>query len=147
MISVIIPTYNQEQDLKQNLANIVHTCYKEGISDISVIDSGSRDRTKDYVTIHYPKINYLEMPVSSYSGKQDSPENWGIRQAENNYVLVVTPEMRIIPFSTKEILSQFKKNDYFSISLAYYEQKNNLYTSWLWKNRNYIFATRSFFRA
>ena len=49
MVSIIIPTYNREEQLNRTLNSLIHLKSDPNLFEIIVVDNGSTDRTKDVV--------------------------------------------------------------------------------------------------
>lgn len=91
MISVILPTYNRAERVRQSIESVL----KQSVKDIEliVVDDGSTDNTEDIVEsivdqrINYIKLNHnkgacaarnigIEAAKGEYIAFQDSDENW-----------------------------------------------------------------------
>lgn len=56
-ISVIIPTYNRKQSLNKAIESVIQQSHLA--NEIIVIDDGSSDDSKSYISAKYPQIKYI----------------------------------------------------------------------------------------
>lgn len=81
LVSVIIPTYNRSQLLKQAIASVRSQTFTD--FEIWVIDDGSRDNTGGVVgAIGDPRVHYIYQENSGLAAAR----NAGIQQAQGTYV-------------------------------------------------------------
>lgn len=81
-VSIIIPTYNKVEYLKQAINSILQQTYKN--YELIVVDDGSTDKTFDYLQ----QLNAKEIrPIRLLENKGVSyARNVGIRSAKGNYI-------------------------------------------------------------
>ena len=97
-ISTVIITYNEERDIERCLLSL------KNISDeIIVVDSFSKDRTKEICTGH--DTRFFEREFLGYSDQK----NFGNTQAKHLYILSIDADEVLSPDLEKSIL-EFKKN-------------------------------------
>jgi glycosyltransferase involved in cell wall biosynthesis len=90
-LSVIIPTFNEEETLPGCLASV-------GFADeVLVVDSFSTDRTLDIAREHKARVLQREY---GYSAQQ---KNWAIPQARHEWILLVDADERVPPALRDEI--------------------------------------------
>lgn len=80
-VSVIVPTYNRQNTLKQTIDSILAQSFQE--FEIIVIDDGSTDNTKDLIATYTDKrIHYF------YQENQGLPSSWnlGIKKSGAEYL-------------------------------------------------------------
>ncbi|EOR95051.1 putative glycosyltransferase [Arcticibacter svalbardensis MN12-7] len=88
-IVLVIPIYNRIEVTKQGLAHIINAVnyYKESSAnlygvDIIVVDDGSSDGSKEWISLHYPQIHIV---VGSGNLWWTGAVNMGIQYALDNY--------------------------------------------------------------
>ena len=91
-LTVIIPTYDEEESLPDCLASVRFA------DEILVVDSFSTDRTLEIARQHGARIVQREY---GYSAQQ---KNWAIPQASHEWVLLVDADERVTPPLRDEIL-------------------------------------------
>ena len=100
-LSIIIPTFNNQKELKENL----HALYKSDFKDfdITVVDDASTDNTKDMMEKNFPKVGYMRNKTNqgpAYS------RNIGIKQNINksDYLLFLDSDVEVAVNTIKELL-------------------------------------------
>jgi glycosyltransferase involved in cell wall biosynthesis len=91
LLSVIIPTYNEEETLPLCLESVAFA------DEILVVDSFSTDRTLEIARAHRARVVQREY---GYSAQQ---KNWAIPQARHEWVLLVDADERVTPGLRDEI--------------------------------------------
>lgn len=79
-ISVIIPTYNREQMIKEAIESVLSQTYKD--FEIIVVDDGSTDNTKKVLGPYKDKIKYLRRENKGAAAAR----NTGIKHARGKYI-------------------------------------------------------------
>lgn len=125
LISVIIPTYNRAEMLKEAMQSILNQTYQN--FEILVIDDGSVDNTKEIVQSYKDKrINYI---WQEHSGLSPRARNTGIKIAKGMYIALLDSDDIWLPRKLEEQLKAFEENQdilvvatnsvYFSDGLNY----------------------------
>lgn len=91
MLSIIIPTYNEAEHLKQLLPQL------QWATEIIVVDSFSKDQTVAIAKQHGAKVWQRK-----YVGPADQ-KNWAIQQATHAWILILDADERLTPALQKEI--------------------------------------------
>jgi len=117
-ISIIIPTYNRCQDLKQCLESILRQDFDSNDLEIIVVDNGpSHDKTKEYMRglcKNYENIKWIK---TSRQGVTYARE-LGSRKAKNEIILQLDDDVKLVNVNTlKTLVNLFYKNpDYDCIA-------------------------------
>ena len=86
-ISVIIPTYNEEKNIKNTLENVRNQTYKN--LEIIVVDNGSKDDTVKIAADYADKVHNLGYPNCSKA------KNEGAKLAKGNYLAFLDADLKI----------------------------------------------------
>jgi glycosyltransferase involved in cell wall biosynthesis len=84
MISVIIPSYNSENTIKQCLGSLINQTY-EGEYEIILVDSYD-DKTPEIVNSQYPNVKLVHLKSKTDPG---TARNIGIRQARGEIIALI----------------------------------------------------------
>jgi len=85
-ISVLIPTFNEEDFIKECLLSLINGNYPIDLLEIIVIDGGSNDNTVEYIKTlskKYPFIKCLHNPKKIVP----SSMNIGLKSAKNDIII------------------------------------------------------------
>ncbi len=86
-VSVLVPAHNEEGTIKATIEHIMGSDYK-GITEVIVLNDGSKDRTAEIVRKLQEKYHKLKLLDKKNSGKADSL-NQGIKLAKGELIAVV----------------------------------------------------------
>lgn len=99
-LSIIIPTKNEEQNIKRCLGSIKHQ--KEN-TEIIVVDNFSQDRTAE-IAKKYTKY------VFTKGDERSKQRNWGLSKTSGEFVLFIDADMELQPGVISQIVEKFTKN-------------------------------------
>ena len=121
-ISVIIPTFNEEQHIEAVLESV------SWADEIIVVDSFSTDRTMELATTYADKL--LQR---TYTGPADQ-KNWTIPQASHEWILLLDADERVTPALKEEIQNYLKqdieKDAYWIGRQNFFMGKKIKYSGW-----------------
>lgn len=103
-VSVIIPAYNEEAIIAKTLSEVLSL---EGITEIIVVDDGSKDKTAEVVRT-FPTIRLIQHPYNIGNG---AAVKSGIRAATGDYVLVMDAEGQHPPSEVPNLLQYIGQYD------------------------------------
>lgn len=86
MISVVIPLYNKENDVRRTLESVLNQSYTD--FEVVVVDDGSTDKGADIVremALNDSRIRLIEQANAGVSAAR----NRGIREAKNNLIALI----------------------------------------------------------
>ncbi len=89
MVSVIIPTYNEEKYIEKCLLSIVNNDFPKDKLEVLVIDGGSQDKTREiifYFCKKYPFIKFLNNPFRT----QVVAFNMGVRESKGDVIIIIS---------------------------------------------------------
>lgn len=101
-VSVVIPTYNEELVLRQNLTSIKSQTYSN--IEIIVVDDGSIDNTvniaRQYTNKVYPRKHY----------ERSVQRNFGVSKSLGKYLLIVDADMKLSKTVVQEAINLFNND-------------------------------------
>lgn len=113
-VSILIPTYNEENVIKNRIFNLLSLNYLKENYEIIIIDSASKDKTiknvQEVIDNHkdnYPKIKLVKEEVRLGKG---SAINLGKKVAESDFILVTDANAIFQKNVLKEMMPHFKDN-------------------------------------
>lgn len=106
--SVIIPTYNRSEQLREALNSLVEQLFDD--FEVIVCDDGSTDDTKEVVEIYSTKLN-LKYHYEENWGGPARPRNLGIKFAEGEWVCFLDSDDQWYPYKLQKIAKITEKND------------------------------------
>ena len=111
-ISVIIPCYNEEENLKRNVLSEVHEFMgeKDFFWEVIISDDGSTDNSRDLIKTQIKKWQNFKLMENTHGGKP-SALLYGINEAKGDYVLFSDMDQstpinqldKLIPFIDKSV--------------------------------------------
>ena len=121
-ISVIIPTYNEQENIVEAIKSI------DFADEIIIVDSFSKDNT---VFLAKPLANKILQREYIHSASQ---KNWAIPQAEHNWVFLLDADERVSNALKEEILNWKKTNpkyqSYWIYRTNHFMGKKIKYSGW-----------------
>lgn len=118
MISIIIPSYNQQD----YLTDAIESALAQTIPcEIIVIDDGSTDKSLEIARKYEPKIKV----ISQVNKGLASARNTGIMNAKGNYILPLDADDKLLPNCVEKILEYVDKADIISPSFKTFGTSNN----------------------
>ena len=105
-VSVIIPTYNRKNLLKRALHSVISQTFVP--QEIIVVDDGSSDRTKDWVSERFPDVRYIYQDNSGVS----SARNAGIKEAKGSWIAFLDSDDEWMPNKLeqqKRVINSFQE--------------------------------------
>ena len=98
-LSVIIPTYNEEKNIRNCLESI------KWADEIFVVDSFSNDKTLEIA------LEYTERVIQHEYVNSATQKNWAIPQAKHEWVMIVDSDERVTQELKEEILEILSSED------------------------------------
>lgn len=100
-LSIIIVSWNVEEKLKENLTSIYKS--EAGFEfEIFVVDNASSDNTAEMVKKEFPQVCLIENKDNLGFTKAN---NIAIKQAQGDFILLLNPDMRVLPDTLKNMVS------------------------------------------
>jgi len=103
MISVIIPTFNEEENIAQCLVSLSHQTVPRGEYEIIVVDGGSTDATCEIAK------KYADSVIVQTSRKVGGARNDGVKVAKGEIIATTDADCILPPGWLERIVRDFKK--------------------------------------
>ena len=127
-ISIIIPTYNRENFIKETIESVLHQDY-DGPLEVIISDDGSSDKTLQIAESYGGKVLILRKPEDCHDQGAASTRNRGIRIATQHYLCFLDSDDFFLPEHLKKIIPFLDSNPdlYFAFCrvLENIEQKDS----------------------
>lgn len=102
MISVVIPTFNEEENIAQCLVSLCHQTLPRSEYEIIVVDGGSKDATCEIAR------NYADLVFVQTSKKVGGARNDGVKAAKGDIIATTDADCILPPHWVKRIGEDFK---------------------------------------
>ncbi len=105
LISVIVPTYNRADTIRQALQSVVDQTHDN--FEVFVADDGSTDNTEDVVrSFNDPRIHYLRL---EHTGRPAVARNEALRKSKGSFIAFLDSDDIWYPEKTARQLAVFEK--------------------------------------
>lgn len=124
-VSVVIPSYNSVETIKQCLCSLLEQNLNPRKFEIIVVDS-SNDETKEVIESHFPKVQLLKLSQQTYPG---TARNIGIQHAKGDIIAMIDADA----IAAKDWLSRIveeHKSDFLAIGGAILNGHPDNLVSW-----------------
>ncbi|MBU2529459.1 MAG: glycosyltransferase [Elusimicrobia bacterium] len=112
-VSIIIPTYNGKNLLKENLPGVVLECSGyAGETEILIIDDASTDDTLEFVASEFPQVRIIKKEKNEGFSKT---ANKGILQAKHSLVFLLNNDIEITSGILEKLTNCFEEKDVFAV--------------------------------
>jgi GT2 family glycosyltransferase len=113
-VSVVIPNFNGESLLEQNLPSVYRALERAGVAyEIIVPDDASTDNSVAFLKAHYPDILVVE---SSENGGFSINTNRGIWQASQELVLILNSDIELTDAYFQDLFRYFADSRTFGVT-------------------------------
>ncbi len=114
-ISVVIPSWNSEKQLKQNL-RYVYTAAKEVDAEIVIVDDASSfDKSQEYLE-KQAKLGKIRYYFNKTNRGFSYTVNRGVSLAKGDIVILLNTDVRPAKTAFKNMLRLFKQEDVFAVT-------------------------------
>jgi len=114
-VSILVPTFNEENSIKQKLENLIGLDYPPEKFEIIIVDSGSRDKTvqiaNDIIKAHAQKNPSITIVKETERKGKASAINFGKSFARHDIILVTDANCTFNKEALKEMMPHFKDAD------------------------------------
>jgi glycosyltransferase involved in cell wall biosynthesis len=115
VISVIIPTYNSAQYIREAIDSVLCQTYTD--YEIIVIDDGSTDDTRRIIKDEYPGVRYYRVQHKGVG----SARNYGISMAQGEYIAFLDADDKWLPEKLEKQFNAF--NEYPEVGMVFTENR------------------------
>lgn len=133
MLSIVIPTLNEEKNITRLLGQITSQEIGDDF-EIIVADAGSKDRTREVAQSFGARIVQGGLPARG--------RNEGAKNAKGDIILFFDADIELSPDLVKKSLEEFKKRNLDVASYSIYSQINNFYLNTLSLDLFYNYPAR-----
>lgn len=123
MISIIIPVYNAENEIRNCLDSILD--FNSSDFEIITIDDGSTDNSKQILREYALKDNRVKMYSQTNQGNSKTRDN-GIKIAKGNYIYFVDADDEVVAHSIDYLNEEICKNNpdilFFGFTIDFVEE-------------------------
>ena len=119
MISAVIHTYNEEENIDRNLSSLTW------VDEIILVDMGSRDKTLEIAGRYKTRIF-----AHTYTGYVEPARNFGIGKAKGDWILIIDADEEL-PWSLSKKIRQLENIPDQDITFYRIPRKNVVFGKWL----------------
>ena len=123
LISILIPTHNNEKYITSCLESIINQTYKN--LEIIVIDDFSTDNTRQILKEFEKKDKRIKIITNSQNYGYGKSVNIGIKNSKGNYIQIVESDDFIEPEMSETLLNQALEHNTDIIKSDFYTIKKN----------------------
>ncbi len=124
-VSIIIPNYNGENNLKENIQSVVKlSSQNKEVKEIIVIDDCSSDQSRSYIKTNYPEIKLIEKKINT--GFSDSV-NIGVSNAKSDLIFLLNTDTKPSSNVLKKLLPYFQDPQTFAVGCLDNSKEGNTY--------------------
>ena len=125
-ISMIIPTFNVEDDLKRAIDSLINQTIGFEYIEVILVDDFSTDNTRQVILDYsgkYENIKYIFL--ESNSGSAGRPRNIGIKNASADYIMFLDNDDEYVPEACKILYDKIIETD---VNMIICSKTNSLYS-------------------
>jgi glycosyltransferase involved in cell wall biosynthesis len=101
---VVIPAFNEEQDIEASLSSLVNQSYPRDRYEIIVVDNGSTDRTPEIAS------TYADQVLNKPDGNVGAVRNFGIANASGDVIICTDADCVVPPDWIRTGVTLLEKN-------------------------------------
>lgn len=121
LISIIIPTYNNEKYISKTLESLLNQSYKK--LEIIIVDDGSNDNTQSIVKEYLKKDSRIKYYYQKNSGAPRA-RNHGFEKSNGEYIIYFDSDDEMLPDGVKDLYECASLKDYDITIGNFYHHKN-----------------------
>lgn len=124
-ISMIIPTFNVEDDLKRAINSLLNQTIGFENIEVLLVDDFSTDNTRQLILDYakqYDNIKYIFL--ESNSGSAGKPRNIGIKNASADYIMFLDNDDEYVPEACEILYNKILESD---VNMIICSKTNNIY--------------------
>lgn len=107
-VTIIVPCYNEEEDICLTVDSLLGLNYPKGKLKIFVVDDGSKDNT--WQVLQKYSSNRMIKLFQKENGGKHTALNFGIKRSDSEFIGCLDSDSSVHPEALKRIITQFNKN-------------------------------------
>ncbi|MGF1494602.1 MAG: glycosyltransferase [Microcoleaceae cyanobacterium] len=116
-VSVVVPTYNQEQFIQSTLTSVLNQTYQD--FEIVIANDASTDNTVTKIqAVHDPRIRLFSLERNQ---GESAATNYGIQQAQGKYIAILHSDDLFRPDKLERQVNFLEQNPQFDAVLSHAE--------------------------
>lgn len=126
-ISMIIPTFNVEDDLKRAMDSLLNQTFGFENIEVLLVDDFSTDNTRQLILDYanqYDNIKHIFL--ESNSGSAGKPRNIGIKHATADYIMFLDNDDEYVPEACEILYNKILETD---VNMIICSKTNNIYSA------------------
>lgn len=134
-VSIVIPAYNEEENILSTISSIADTISNYSI-ELIIVDNNSRDLTKEYIIESGAKYVFEAKPGV------ENARTAGLNFATGKYVISADADTIYSPYWVDELIAPLKKDENIAIShgkFAFVPEYYNRFTLYLYELTGDVF--------
>ncbi|WP_417544105.1 glycosyltransferase [Marinobacter sp.] len=124
--SVIIPAFNEEQDIEASLSSLANQSYPRDRYEIILVDNGSTDRTSEIASA------YADLILSKPNGNVGTVRNFGIAYASGEVIICTDADCVVPPNWIETGVSLLEQNPKHAFGGGLRPRKNAKWVEKYW---------------
>lgn len=118
-LSIIIVSWNVKERLRENLRTLFE--YGQNIEkEVFVVDNNSADNSVEMIRQEFPQVKLIANPENLGFAKAN---NQAIKGAQGDFILLLNPDMKILPGTLENMISWMKENKQAWVASCYLENE------------------------
>lgn len=114
-VSIIVPTYNEEQDIARTLAALEKLQYPD--YEVILVDDGSKDKTVEIIQSFTKRLPHFRLLSQAVNRGVSSARNRGIREAAGAIIVILNADVLLPPDFLLNILPYYRQGlEWVSVS-------------------------------
>jgi len=134
--SIVIPTYNCEDFIEENLSHLVKNI--QDVVDIIIVDDGSTDYTVSVVQnfIYKTEGKYIQLIENEHKNPA-SARNTGWKEVKGDVVIFLDSDCKVTKKWYEEMLAPFKEKNIVAVSGVYLSNQKKLIARYIQQQTGY----------
>lgn len=125
-ISIIIPTFNIEEDIKRAINSLIDQTIGFENLEVLIVDDCSTDNTKQIISDYAKQYDNIKpIFLETNSGSAGKPRNIGIKHATADYIMFLDNDDEYLSEACEIFYTAIKENN---VDLVVCSKTNNLYS-------------------
>lgn len=106
-LSVIIPAYNEEENISQTIESVVNSDYPKDKIQVILVDDGSNDGTLSVMHAYAKRYPKLVQVISKKNGGKGTALNAGLKEAKGELISTLDSDSYVVPDAFRKMTGFF----------------------------------------